>query len=144
MDKAVLKREATLWRVGHCQDQRNWSAAHHSSIYGSIVCSVVAGGQLQSKGMEHGYVAVLSSAAAAGSFQRKWRSKRLSRSRVDGLQIDTEADDADLPKLTRQLKAIIAEHDLEVVRNEGAGSAPNALSAPAAPQTDKADAAAAP
>ncbi len=130
MDKATLKREATQWRAGYYEGQRNWSAAHHSSIYGSIVCSVVAGALLQIKGMDAGYAAVLtsiaaalSSAAAAGGFQRKWRSNRLSRSRVDGLLIDIEADGADLPRLARQLKAIIAEHDREVVRDEGNGSA---------------------
>lgn len=138
MDKATLKREASKWRDWYYKGQRSWSAAHHSSIYGSIVCSVVAGALLQVKGMDAGYAAVLtsiaaalSSAAAAGGFQRKWRSNRLSRSRVDGLLIDLEADDADLPKLSRQLKAIIAEHDREVVRDEGNGSTPEAAPATA-------------
>lgn len=138
MDKATLKREAAKWRDGYYKGQRSWSTAHHASLYGSIVCSVLAGALLQIKGLDAGYAAVLtsiaaalSSAAAAGGFQRKWRSNRLSRSRVDGVLIDLEADAADLPELTRQLKAIIAEHDREVVRDEGNGAA-----SPAAPPTD--------
>lgn len=62
--------------------------------------------------------AALSSISAAGGFQRKWRSNRLSRSKVDGLLLDIEMDDASIPDLARQLKEIIAEHDREVVNDE--------------------------
>ncbi len=59
--------------------------------------------------------AALSSLAAAGGFERKWRSNRLSRSRIDGLLMDIENDSPNLSELTNQLKEIIAKHDLEIV-----------------------------
>jgi hypothetical protein len=68
--------------------------------------------------------AALSSIAAAGGFQRKWRSNRLSRSKVDGLLLDIEADDARIPDLARQLKEIIAGHDREVVKEESKDLSP--------------------
>ena len=62
--------------------------------------------------------AVLTSLAAAGGFERKWRSNRLSRSRVDCLLIDIEAETPDIPDLAKQLKDIIIKHDQEIVKME--------------------------
>jgi len=62
--------------------------------------------------------AVLTSLAAAGGFERKWRSNRLSRSRVDCLLIDIDAENPNLPDLIDQLKDIIIKHDQEIVKME--------------------------
>ena len=126
MDKEVLKQEAVKWRKWFSTGQKNWSAAHHTTIFGSIICSVIAGALLQVKGLDlSGYstvltsiAAALTSLAAAGGFERKWKSNRHSRSRVDCLLIDIEADALNIPDLASQLKDIIAKHDDEIVKSE--------------------------
>jgi hypothetical protein len=126
MDREMFKQEAVKWRAWFHKGQRGWSIAHHITIFGSIVCSIVAGAILQAKEPTYsGYAAVLTSIAAAltslaaaGGFERKWRSNRLSRSRVDGLLIDIESDAPNIPDLASQLKDIIARHDEEIVKTE--------------------------
>jgi len=126
MEKEILREKALKWRTWFEKGQRNWSSAHHATIFGSIICSVVAGALLQITGAElKGYSAVLTSVAAAltslaaaGGFERKWKSNRLSRSHVDGLLIDIEAATPDLSDLANQLKEIITSHDDEIVKSE--------------------------
>jgi len=126
MEKDMLKQEAAKWREWFEKGQKNWSFAHHSTIFGSIICSVTAGALLQITDPDlKGYSAVLTSIAAAltslaaaGGFERKWKSNRLSRSRVDGLLIDIEATTPNVSDLANQLKDIIAKHDDEIVKSE--------------------------
>ncbi len=126
MDKNIFKKEATKWHDWFYKGQKNWSAVHHATVFGSIICSVTAGALLQVKNPEMiGFATVLTSVAAAltslgasGGFERKWRSNRLSRSRVDGLLIDIEAESPDVNDLANQLKDIIASHDQEIVKEE--------------------------
>jgi hypothetical protein len=126
VDKATLKQEATKWRDWFQKGQKNWSAVHHITIFGSIICSVLAGALLQIHSVDLGGIstvltsiaAALTSLAAAGGFERKWRSNRLSRSRVDCLLIDIEGDVPNIDELTNQLKDIISKHDQEIVKNE--------------------------
>ncbi len=125
MTKDEFKLQANLWRDWFHKGQKNWSLLYYSSVYGSIICSIAAGGFLQFKSFDYNLPAIssvlttiaaaLTSLSAAGGFQRKWRSNRLSRSRVDGLLLDAEADTVDILDLTRQLKEIIAKHDEEIV-----------------------------
>src|SRR5262249_34271968 len=104
MDKDSLRQEALLWRTWFQKGQKNWSAAHHTAVFGSIVCSILAGAVLQVPTADlKGWsvvlttlAAALTSLATAGSFQRKWQSNRLSRSRVDCLLIDLQADSPNL------------------------------------------------
>lgn len=139
----MLKQEATKWRDWFYKGQRGWSAAHHISVYGAILFSIVAGGLLQISSVPVGWATLLtscaaafSSIAAAGGFQRKWRTNRLSRSKVDGLLIDIEADDASISALASQLKEIIAEHDREVVKDESKDFSPNPKSKNASGRAD--------
>jgi hypothetical protein len=125
MDKSTFKQLATTWHDWFMRGQKNWSIAYHSTIFGSIICSVVAGGLLQINDLDPGFASVLTSIAAAltslaaaGRFERKWRSNRLSRSRVDGLLIDIEGDAPNVAELANQLKDIIAKHDQEIVKEE--------------------------
>ena len=131
MNKERFKQEATKWHVRFYRGQKNWSAAHHFAIFGSIICSVTAGAILQ---FDHPHVAgiasvftsiaaALTSLAVSGGFERKWRSNRLSRSRIDGLLIDIEAEAPNIPDLTEKLKDIIAKHDQEIVKDEFKDSA---------------------
>lgn len=126
MDKDTLKQEATKWHDWFQKGQKNWSFAHHTTVFGSIGCSVLAGALLQVKSSDVvGFAAVLTSIAAAltslataGAFERKWRSNQLSRSRVDCLLIDLQAESPNLPVLATKLKDIIAKHDLEIITEE--------------------------
>jgi hypothetical protein len=98
MDKAVFKQEATKWRDWFQKKQKIWSVAHHVTVFGSIICSVTAGVLVQVRSVDlvefaavlTTVTAALTSLAAAGGFERKWRSNRLSRSRVDCLFIDID------------------------------------------------------
>ena len=126
MDRDALKKEAVKWHDWFQKGQKSWSLAYHATIFGSIICSVAAGALLQVKSVSLGgystvltsVAAALTSLAAAGGFERKWRSNRLSRSHVDCLLIDIEAESPNLPDLASQLKDIIAKHDLEIVTEE--------------------------
>lgn len=131
MEKSRFKQEVVKWHEWFYKGQKNWSVAHHCAVFGSIFCSVAAGGILQIQHADAaGFAAVLTSIAAAltslaasGGFERKWRSNRISRSRVDGLLIDIEAESPDIPDLANQLKDIIARHDQEIVKEEARGLA---------------------
>lgn len=100
-----------------------WSAAHHGSLFGSFLCSVAAGALIHTNIQKHAVLATaLTSAAAAltgialsGAFERKWRSIRISRCRIDGLLLDLQMDDPDLPRLVARFKDILAKHDYEVI-----------------------------
>lgn len=134
MDKDKLKTELTQWRAMHYKGQKLWSTCHHLAIFGSIICSVLAGALLEvgSGDMTHlatvltSIAAALTSLAASGGFDRKWISNRLSRSRIDCLLIDIENDDSDLAEIQRQLKDIIIQHDREIVK-EKLGNAENQI-----------------
>ncbi len=126
MNKELFKQEATKWHVWFYRGQKNWSVAHHFAVFGSIFCSVTAGAILQ---FDHpdkvgiatvftSIAAALTSLAVSGGFERKWRSNRLSRSRIDGLLIDIESEAPNIPDLTEKLKDIIAKHDQEIVKDE--------------------------
>lgn len=125
MTKDEFKLQANRWRDWFQKGQKNWSFLYYSSVYGSIICSIAAGAFLQFKSFDYNLPAIssilttiaaaLTSLSAASGFQRKWRSNRLSRSRVDELLLDVEAEAPDIPDLTRQLKEIIARHDEEIV-----------------------------
>lgn len=123
MDKESLTTEITRWRNDFKTGQYWWSVAHHSALFGSIACSISAGAVLQLTGENHtGAATILTSLAAAltgiatsGGFARKWRTNRLSRSRMDLLLIDLETDTPDLNKITQRFKEIVSQHDSEVV-----------------------------
>jgi len=62
--------------------------------------------------------------AAAGGFSRKWRSNRMSRSRVDGILLDLKDDNCDVLDLAAQLKFVIFQHDQEVVTPDDPPASP--------------------
>lgn len=120
MDRLLIKEQCEVWRRRYTRGQRAWSTAHHVSIFGSIICSIAAGVFIQ---IADGRVfasaltaaaAALTGMAAAGGFMRKWRSNRMSRSRIDAILLDLEDESFDTRHLALRLKNIISEHD-EVV-----------------------------
>src|SRR5580704_13366578 len=110
MNKEHLRSEVKKWRALFYNGQRLWSIAHHTALFGAVLCSVVVAALLQSSPGNAGIATVFTSVAAAlsgiaasGGFDRKWRSNRLSRSRLDGLLIDLDGDSPDLQALAAQL-----------------------------------------
>jgi len=102
---------------------------------------VTAGAVLQLKDPDYsGFAAVLTTLAAAltaiataGGFERKWRSNRLSRSDIDCLLIDLEAQGANFDALSVELKKIIARHDMEIVKDSGSPAGPAGPAGPGGP-----------
>lgn len=119
-EKKRLHTSINKWRQDRYSAQRRWSGVHHSVLFGSIVCSVLAGALIQ---YDFGHVAsiftavaaVLTGIAASGGFERKWKSNRLSRSKADCLIIDLEDPQHDLNHIRHEFKSAIEKHDLEVV-----------------------------
>ena len=125
MDKEALRQEALKWRNWFGKGQRLWSFAHHTAILGRFCAAWWWAGccrcRTRPEGLLHGVDlggAALSSLAAAGGFERKWKSNRLSRSRVDGLLIDIEAGTYSMSELACQLKEIISKHDLDITKRD--------------------------
>lgn len=125
MNKTELKERCRVWQHHYFKGQKWWSFAHHVSLFGSIICSIAAGAFIQASS-EYKVVAstltavaaALTGMAAAGGFSRKWRSNRISRSRVDGILIDLENEGSDVLALSDELKSIIVAHDQEVVTSD--------------------------
>lgn len=121
MEKSALKEHCEKWQSRYFQGQKAWSAVHHISVFGSVVCSIAAGALIQADQYKitattlTAIAAALTGMAAAGGFARKWRSNRMSRSRIDGILLDLEDDSCDVRELAGQLKTVIYQHDLEVV-----------------------------
>ncbi len=149
MDKEALREKANELRAGYLKGQTNWSVAHHAATFGSIICSITASLLIPLKTTESSVAATtlttlaaaLTSLSSSGGFARKWRSNRLSRSKIDALLMDLEADDADLAKLTQTLKEIMLAHDQEIVnsslRDNDAAQVPSPP--PATPRTAQKD-----
>jgi hypothetical protein len=61
--------------------------------------------------------ALLGTIAASGGFERKWRANRISRGRIEELQIDLTDDSADAKSVRERLKSIMAAEDEAIVGN---------------------------
>ena len=53
--------------------------------------------------------------AAAAGFSRKWQANRISRGRVEQLQLDMSDPDVDLKQVRKEFKEIIAKHDEKII-----------------------------
>jgi hypothetical protein len=96
-EEEVVRKEANKWQAWFYKGEKGWSFANHFSLFGSVVCSVAAGALLHFTG------------------QRKWRSNRISRGRMDALLLDLETPNPDLAGIRNSLKEIILKHDMEIV-----------------------------
>lgn len=120
-EKKRLVESIIHWRKERNSAQKLWSFVHHFSLFGSIVCSIFAGAQIQIFENPNfattltTIAAVLTGIAASGGFERKWRSNRLSRSKADCLLIDLDGDNIDLDKIKNIYKSAIEKHDLEII-----------------------------
>lgn len=123
MDKDTITQELLKWQIRFYKGQRLWSAAHHGAVYLSIISSVVATILLKFDNDTYATIfttlaAALTSLSASGGFERKWRSNRLSRCRIDLLLLDIENDSANIGTVVEQLKEVLSKHDSEIVKYE--------------------------
>jgi hypothetical protein len=120
-EKLELFERIVAWRKERYSAQKRWSTVHHLALFGSIVCSVIAGAVIQFAAWENittlltSLAAILTGIAASGGFERKWRSNRLSRSAADRLLLDLESDNCELKEIRGKFKQAIKKHDLEIV-----------------------------
>ena len=111
---------------------RNWSALHHWSLGVSAILSALSAVVLKINWLKCAYpsvyenrediVAVLAFVAtlitavsAAGSFGRKWQTNRVSRGRVERLQIAMSYPSADAAVIRRELQDVIRSHDEGII-----------------------------
>ncbi len=120
-DRERLRQAITQWRSARLSAQKLWSAVHHAALFGSVLCSIMAGVQIQilketnAASVMTALAAVLTGIAASGGFERKWRSNRLSRSKADCLLIDLDDEEVDPGEIKRRFKSAIEKHDLEII-----------------------------
>jgi hypothetical protein len=111
---------------------RNWSSLHHWSLGVSAFLSALSAVVLKINWLKSAYpsvyenrediVAALAFAAtlitavsAAGSFGRKWQTNRVSRGRVQRLQIAMSDPSADAAVIRRELQDVIRSHDEGII-----------------------------
>ena len=106
-----------------------WSAAHHWVRGLSAIFSATATFVLKSKWVESlnlpfqndiaagasALATLVTAIAAAAGFNRKWQANRISRGRIEQLQLDLSNPDVDLNMVREELKDIIAKHDEKIV-----------------------------
>jgi hypothetical protein len=110
-----------------------WSIAHHSFLFGAAILSAAAALILQLKsGISDparsdwasvcaAIASVIGVVSAIGGFDRKWRTNRLTKARLEELQIDLMQDDFDSAKLRDDIKTMIRAHHAGIV---GGGATP--------------------
>jgi hypothetical protein len=120
-EKERVKESIKGWQKARNKAQKRWNGVHHLSLFGSIVCSIIAVAQIQIfnhpdfASVLTAIAAALTGIASSGGFERKWRSNRLSRSKADCLLIDIDCEDANLKEIRKQYKSAIEKHDLDIV-----------------------------
>lgn len=105
---------------------RCWSLLHHSFVCLAVLLSTSSAVILKSGWLEVStrtdLVATLSALAAmitalsAGfGFQRKWEANRLSRGRIQQMEVDLTDQNADATHIRKELKHIIGEQNVVVI-----------------------------
>lgn len=124
-EKDRLEASIKQWRKERKRGQVFWSAVHHTTLFGSIICSIAAGAVIQMDGQQTlastltAIAAVLTGIASYGKFERKWRSSRLSRSAADCMLVDMASDQPNIEAIREKYKLAIEKHDVEVVVDTG-------------------------
>jgi len=110
---------------------RMWSVAHHGSLFLAALLSAAAALVLQLKSItwsadtKADAAAVLAASAAvlggissAGGFARKWRTNRLTRSKLEQLNLYLMDPDCDLKMVERELVEMVKVHNEGILSGE--------------------------
>jgi hypothetical protein len=111
---------------------RNWSALHHWSLGVSAFLSALSVVVLKINWLKSAYPSVyenredivaalvfaatlITAVSAAGSFGQKWQTNRVSRGRIQRLQIAMSDPSADAAVIRRELQDAIRSHDEGII-----------------------------
>ena len=123
-----LKEELTKYYEWFNKGTRSWSFAYHLCLYTSIISTLLIG--FISQMDEFSWIgissnifvsflaflsAVLTGIIAKGGLDRKWKSNRINRGKVDCLRLELILDDKKTPEIVSELKTIITDHDKVIV-----------------------------
>lgn len=109
---------------------KTWSALHHGSLYLSAIFSAAAALILKLDSLKNisyqsdisaslaAAAAIITALTAAGSFHRKWRVNRTSRSNLAQLRIALSDPATDGASIRSELKNIIKKHDEGIIGPE--------------------------
>lgn len=111
------------FRRGH----RYWSAGYHAALYGAPISAFVTTlSALTSYSSATSKVAaavttVLSTLAAQGRFQDKWRANRLARNQMQQLDADLINPHSNLSDLTDRYKTVLQTEDAAILGPQDPG-----------------------
>ncbi len=123
-----LKEELTKYYKWFNKGTRSWSFAYHLCLYTSIISTLLIGfisqmNEVWFLGINKDVIisffaflsAVLTGIIAKGGLDRKWKSNRINRGKVDCLRLELISGDKKTPELISELKTIITDHDKVIV-----------------------------
>jgi hypothetical protein len=116
----ALEKKRRLYRNA----QKGWSFLYHSAVFATPVVAFLTtlsaatsfSTAISTTGAA--LITLLSTLAALGGFQTRWRNARESRSAVDRLILEAEAPNADLAKVRADFIDVIAKQDAAVLDAE--------------------------
>lgn len=111
---------------------RLWSTVHHWSLGFSAASSALAAIVIKLNWLEHalptiyanrddavalcaGLATIITAISAAGSFGRKWQTNRISRGRIERLQIALSDPAASATSIRDELQDIMKKHDEGII-----------------------------
>lgn len=115
----IIKKKLNRADIG----AKSWSTLYNGSLIVSALASAIAAIFLKLDITAHlpyrtdisailaGVAAVLTTIAAAGGFDRKWQINRISRSRLEQLQVDLTNPQVNEEEIREELKQIIEQHE---------------------------------
>lgn len=120
-----INKKHRLYNIG----SKMWSSAHHWVLGFSAILSAAATFILKSEWVASwqfnfkndlaagasALATLVTAIAAAAGFSRKWQANRISRGRVEQLQLDMSDPDVDLKQIRKEFKEIIAKHDEKII-----------------------------
>jgi len=126
-EKETLTAKVERFYKRRDRSTKMWSALYHGSLYLSAICSATAalilkldylkGSKYQSdlSAILAGAGAIIATLTAAGSFHRKWRVNRTSKSGLEQLRIDLSDPKTDAEKIRMRLKEMVQKHDEGII-----------------------------
>jgi hypothetical protein len=130
-ERESLRNDVEKFYKRRDRSTKMWSALSHGSLFLSAIFSALAALVLKLKSLEGSpyqsdisaalavAAAVLTTLTAVGSFHRKWRVNRTSRSGLEQLRVELSDPNTDGGRVRTRLKEIIQKHDEGIIGPEG-------------------------
>lgn len=131
-ERAYLEQQLAAKFKWFNNGSRLWSAVHHWSLGVSAVTSALAAVVIKLNWLKEAWPAVyanrddvvailaalatiITAVSAAGNFGRKWQTNRISRGRIERLQVVLSDPAASASAIRDELQDIIKKHDESIV-----------------------------